>query len=371
MRPRMVAKRLREPFPEVLARGRIVEQVAGAQDRVHAVASADDRGSCEITSIRARDSFFCASSGNDGNRRPRCQSAVWRSPQHDVSGRRRDPERHLEQPGHRRRPVPKLVIFVSPFPIDLVFPGIERADAALERLVLLGQAQDLRFDPVSRGGADDLVAPSPSPRAASRRCSHARGGRPGPCRRRTVRADRWPARSASARASRPPVGRRTRPRPPHRPSNCASTVDRRTAQPSAACSRSDLSGQRWIESDVAVDDRRLPPAVEPARSRRSRPAQPPERQSFPPAHSAPAPRQAGATIRPSRPTTRGRPQSPRGPADAGDSTAAHRRALARHRSRSAARRRSRRRQLGARLRRRTPLDQPARSARSRSPRDRR
>ncbi len=31
-----------------------------------------------ITSIRARDSFFCASSGKDGNRRPRCQSAVCR-----------------------------------------------------------------------------------------------------------------------------------------------------------------------------------------------------------------------------------------------------------------------------------------------------
>ena len=29
-----------------------------------------------ITSIRARDNFFCPSSGNDGKRRPRCQSAV-------------------------------------------------------------------------------------------------------------------------------------------------------------------------------------------------------------------------------------------------------------------------------------------------------
>ena len=41
MRPRMVAQRLCEPFPEVLARCRIVEQVAGAQDRIHAVTSAE------------------------------------------------------------------------------------------------------------------------------------------------------------------------------------------------------------------------------------------------------------------------------------------------------------------------------------------
>ena len=53
------------------------------------------------------------------------------------------------------------MILVSPFPIDLVFPGIERTDAALERLVLLGEAQDLRFDPVSRGGAYNLVPSSP------------------------------------------------------------------------------------------------------------------------------------------------------------------------------------------------------------------
>ena len=37
----MVPQRLCEPFPEVLARCWIVEQVTGAQDRIHGVASAE------------------------------------------------------------------------------------------------------------------------------------------------------------------------------------------------------------------------------------------------------------------------------------------------------------------------------------------
>jgi len=41
MRPRMVPQRLCESFPEVLARCWIVEQVTGAQDRIHSVTSAE------------------------------------------------------------------------------------------------------------------------------------------------------------------------------------------------------------------------------------------------------------------------------------------------------------------------------------------
>ena len=37
----MIAERLGQPFPEVFARCWIVEQVTGAQDRIHAVTSAE------------------------------------------------------------------------------------------------------------------------------------------------------------------------------------------------------------------------------------------------------------------------------------------------------------------------------------------
>ncbi len=86
MRTRMIAERPGEPFPEVFGRRGVVEQVAGAQDRIDTRFVGPRRGCDAITSIRARDSFFCASSGNDGKRRPRCQSAVCSSSQHDVSG---------------------------------------------------------------------------------------------------------------------------------------------------------------------------------------------------------------------------------------------------------------------------------------------
>jgi len=88
------------------------------------------------TSIRARDSFFCPSSGNDGKRRPRCQSAVCSSLSTTSPVGCGDLERRMEQPCHARHPISKLVIFVAPSSIYLVFPGFQCTDALFKTLVL-------------------------------------------------------------------------------------------------------------------------------------------------------------------------------------------------------------------------------------------
>ena len=150
MRARVIAERLCEPFPEVLRSGSDRRTGRRRTGRRSPRCAAPTSRILSITSIRARDSFFCASSGNDGNRRPDASRPCAGASARRLRLRRRDPERHLEQPRHGWRPVPKLVIFVSPFPVDLVFPGIQRADPALERLVL------------ARPGAGSPLRPGPA-----------------------------------------------------------------------------------------------------------------------------------------------------------------------------------------------------------------
>src|SRR5260370_35110733 len=73
---------------------------------------------------------------------------------------RRDPERHLEQPGCVWGSVPKLVIFVSPFSIDLVPPGIQGVDPPFQPLPRDRQTLDLLLDPLAREAADEVFPPS-------------------------------------------------------------------------------------------------------------------------------------------------------------------------------------------------------------------
>ena len=54
MRTGMIAQRSRQPLPEVLARRGIVEQIAGTQDRVHAVPPADVEDPVDDVHARAR-----------------------------------------------------------------------------------------------------------------------------------------------------------------------------------------------------------------------------------------------------------------------------------------------------------------------------
>ena len=81
----MIAERLREPFPEVLARRRIVEQVAGAQHGVHAVAPADIENLADHVHPRARQLLLRLLRER---RKPPPQMPVRgvQQPQHDVSG---------------------------------------------------------------------------------------------------------------------------------------------------------------------------------------------------------------------------------------------------------------------------------------------
>ena len=141
-------------------------------------------------------------------------------------------------------------------------------------LVPRSQPDDLRFDPVSGSGTDHLVASRSRGSQLLGDTLHVPGGTPGPCPRRIARADRWPARSASARPSRHPVDRRTPPRPPHRQG-----VIQRLCINGSVGSRAvgrlqpqDPGGQRWIDRS-AVNRQPLPPVVGPARNRRNRPAQ--------------------------------------------------------------------------------------------------
>ena len=133
MRGSVLLKRPCKPFPEVRLGLGIVEQVAGAQHRMHRVASRDVEDLRDHVHPRARQLLLRFLRER---REPPPEMPVGRvqQPQHDVSGIRGEIRNdHLEQPGHCRRPVPKLVVLVSPFSVDLVFPGLQRVDAAFER----------------------------------------------------------------------------------------------------------------------------------------------------------------------------------------------------------------------------------------------
>ena len=52
---RVVSKRLREPLPEVFARGRIVEQIPCAEDRIDLVSAAEIQDSGDRLHPRARE----------------------------------------------------------------------------------------------------------------------------------------------------------------------------------------------------------------------------------------------------------------------------------------------------------------------------
>jgi hypothetical protein len=50
------------------------------------------------------------------------------------------------------------VVFVSPFQVDLVLSGSQRLDPTFEYFVLLGQSEDLGFDPIPGARSDDLIS---------------------------------------------------------------------------------------------------------------------------------------------------------------------------------------------------------------------
>ena len=158
VRAGMIAERLRQSFPEVLARGRVVEQVSRAQHRIDAVSAADVEDPRDHLHPRARQ-LLLRLLGKGRKPPPEMPIGRVQDLQHDVSGVRRYPKRHLEEACHFWCPVPQVVVFVSPFPVDLVFPRIQRIDPALERLVFVRQPKNLGFDPIPGGRADDLVAP--------------------------------------------------------------------------------------------------------------------------------------------------------------------------------------------------------------------
>ncbi len=52
------------------------------------------------------------------------------------------------------------MIFVSPFSIDLVRPGIQSVDPAFQQIGRYRQTIDLLLDSLARGGADHRITPS-------------------------------------------------------------------------------------------------------------------------------------------------------------------------------------------------------------------
>src|ERR1700733_10543896 len=72
-----------------------------------------------------------------------------------------DLEGRLEQAGHPRRLVTKVVVFSSPSFVNLVLSGLQGLDPSVETLFPVRQAEDIRFDPIAGRSAHNFVAPSP------------------------------------------------------------------------------------------------------------------------------------------------------------------------------------------------------------------
>ena len=56
------------------------------------------------------------------------------------------------------RPISKLVVLVPPFSVDLILPGVQSVDPALQRLVPRCEPLDLLLDPLPSARPDDLIA---------------------------------------------------------------------------------------------------------------------------------------------------------------------------------------------------------------------
>jgi hypothetical protein len=160
MRTGVGSERLCKPLPKVRGRVRIVEYVTNAQHGIAPRCGARRRGSSRshpyvpVTVFSVPRRGTTESAARDASRQ--CAAASARR----LRIRCGDLERRLEQPGHRRRPVTKLVVFVAPFSVNLVLSGFQ-APIRRSRLSSLVASGDLRLDPIARGGADNLVTPSP------------------------------------------------------------------------------------------------------------------------------------------------------------------------------------------------------------------
>ena len=179
---------------------------------------------------------------------------------------------------------------------------------------LLGETQDLRFDPVARGGADDLVASSP------RGAQLLGDARPLAAAHQDLVVDE-PLELTDGLlevlllalldfALVDEHGLVHRIVEPLR-------VHGDVELPAVGRLQAARSGRPATDRSARRRRRRRRPAVERARSRHSRPAQ----RARTPALSGQRQqirrwRPAGAPTRPSRPARRGRPRSPRGPGDA-------------------------------------------------------
>jgi hypothetical protein len=85
VRAGVIAKSLRQPFPEILTRGWIVEEVAGAQYRVDAIPAADVKNPRNDIHSRARE-LLLRLFGKGRKPPPKVPISRVEDLQHDVSG---------------------------------------------------------------------------------------------------------------------------------------------------------------------------------------------------------------------------------------------------------------------------------------------